>query len=81
MNLSTLDRQRLCEAYVAAWKAVKNLDSKITVEPSPAGWYVINLGHPQSPRRVRARELIKGLATLASRLERGDAAVCKGAQQ
>lgn len=62
------DRICLARAYSNAWIAVKG--GACTVTADAAGWYTIKLtqGSTITSRRVRARELLAGLATLTGRL-------------
>lgn len=60
--MTDLDRKHLAAAYMAAWYGVNKTPCR--VEPAPKGWFM------RDERRVRASELIKGLAVLAGSLER-----------
>jgi hypothetical protein len=67
------EREDLAQAYVNAWQAVKQEKIKVTAEPY--GWFdrsqSVGCGQVMT-RRVRAAELLRGLAVLTARLAKGN---------
>jgi hypothetical protein len=58
------DKQNIAQAYESAWLAVKKSKCIVTVEPH--GWFGVYKGGLHF--RVRASQLLGGLAVLTARL-------------
>ena len=67
--MKEIEKQYIADAYMSAWQAVKGEKIKVTVEPY--GWFdrCMPAGCGQvMVQRVRAADLLKGIATLTARL-------------
>jgi hypothetical protein len=67
MKLS--EREYLADAYGSAWRAVKK--DKTSEDVLEHGWFSINYGNGVPRTKCRAEKLLKGLAVLNARIERG----------